>query len=1144
MSLPGEGAPLVVSPNSLLRPAPPNHNVLFETDPRFTQHRSWLGSDYLLDQLAHNPDTTLKRLGDGWQEQKLVREQVAELTGRRYLAGHASDEAQFRALMDAGLAHAQALELKPGIALSAEQVAQLTTDLVWLVEREVVMPDGQRTTALVPQVYLRQVPSGELQASGALIAGQQAVLDIGRDLTNTGGRIEGDVLLAQAGRDITNIGGLLQARSDLLASAGRHVTIASPTHTTRFTGAHAQQSRTELAGEGAVRVAGAAGDASAARLTIKAGEDVVLQGAAVGNASAAGATHIEAGRNVQLQTVSVGSASSVVADARNWRRSRSQQELGTDLSAPGDIRIRAGNDLTARAASVQAGGDLTVQATRDIRLQAGRAQSESASRLYLKRSGPLSKKSTEVRESRSADVAVGSDFGGDHVALQAGQDIQVKGSKVIGDQGTTLQADRQIDIEADQNHHSQSQFHEVRKSGVFASGAGVTVGKQQQSTEQHHATTTAAASTVGAVSGDVHIIAGARYRQTGADVLAPDGDLHIASRDVAISEARELSRSGLEYRFKQSGLSLSISNPVIDAAQGALDTVSAVGKTDDERTKALGAATSALQARQALQGAQAAAGTLGKLGPNASLIDQAGAAGFSLQVTLGSSKSLSRVQASSDSARASTVAAGGDVHISAQGAGAESNLLVQGSDITAGHNAHLSAEGGLTLQAAQAHHGETQRQHSKSTSLGASIGASGVSANASISRGKGAGDGSGTTQRNTHINAAQLIVLGSDGDTTLQGAAANAERIEATVGGNLTIQSLHDSATYREQSKSSGAGVSVPITGGRFGASVHAGKTKIDSTYASVAEQSSLRAGDGGFDVQVAGRTALTGGAITSTQPAVEADSNRFESAGGLELADVHNRADHQASGYSVALGAGSQLGASGAGIGVDQGAASSTTHAAISGIAGNTSARTGDAESGIAPIFDKERVKDEVDAQVHITKAFGQQAVPIAARYADGKAVDLRRQGNEEEASKWDEGGVYLARTDRNLLQQHNFDMDHVLAGEINAAGKATGYHAEFAADGAARIKPGATVTHNANGTYEAPVQVFDADKGIWVDKVRESTFFPPSWSQARIEYEVSEAFKSRQMLTAQKWSGTSPSGIEIEGFINPGRTTFYPTR
>lgn len=137
-----------------------------------------------------------------------------------------------------------------------------------------------------------------------------------------------------------------------------------------------------------------------------------------------------------------------------------------------------------------------------------------------------------------------------------------------------------------------------------------------------------------------------------------------------------------------------------------------------------------------------------------------------------------------------------------------------------------------------------------------------------------------------------------------------------------------------------------------------------------------------------------------------------------------------------------------------------------------------------------------------------------------------------------------YIAQTDSQVLQQNNFDMSHVLAGEVNAKGKATGYHAEFAADGQARIKPGADITFNANGTYEAPVQIWDAKKGVWVDKARESTFFPPSWSQARIEYEVSEAFKNKQMLGATKWQGTSPSGMMIEGFTTPARTTFYPLK
>jgi hypothetical protein len=116
------------------------------------------------------------------------------------------------------------------------------------------------------------------------------------------------------------------------------------------------------------------------------------------------------------------------------------------------------------------------------------------------------------------------------------------------------------------------------------------------------------------------------------------------------------------------------------------------------------------------------------------------------------------------------------------------------------------------------------------------------------------------------------------------------------------------------------------------------------------------------------------------------------------------------------------------------------------------------------------------------------------------------------------------------------------VLAGEVNAKGKAMGYYAEFAADGQARIKPGADITLNANGTYEAPVLIWDAKKGEWVDKFAESTFFPPPRSKSRIEYEVSEAFKGGAPKTA--FDSTSPSGLQIQfrWDTKNQRTTFYP--
>ncbi|MFN3415420.1 MAG: filamentous hemagglutinin N-terminal domain-containing protein, partial [Caldimonas sp.] len=108
--------PVSVPTSSLFRPQPePGARYLIETDPRFTDHRQWLGSDYLMEQLQFDPAMTQKRLGDGFYEQRLVAEQVAQLTGRRFLDGHADDEAQMRALMDAGLTFAHEHALRPGI---------------------------------------------------------------------------------------------------------------------------------------------------------------------------------------------------------------------------------------------------------------------------------------------------------------------------------------------------------------------------------------------------------------------------------------------------------------------------------------------------------------------------------------------------------------------------------------------------------------------------------------------------------------------------------------------------------------------------------------------------------------------------------------------------------------------------------------------------------------------------------------------------------------------------------------------------------------------------------------------------------------------------------------------------------------------
>jgi filamentous hemagglutinin len=92
--------------------------------------------------LSLNPAAFQKRLGDGYYEQQKINEQILQKTGKTTLGNYASNEAQFQALMDAGITYARQFNIVPGIALSAAQMAALTSDIVWLVAQDVTLPDG------------------------------------------------------------------------------------------------------------------------------------------------------------------------------------------------------------------------------------------------------------------------------------------------------------------------------------------------------------------------------------------------------------------------------------------------------------------------------------------------------------------------------------------------------------------------------------------------------------------------------------------------------------------------------------------------------------------------------------------------------------------------------------------------------------------------------------------------------------------------------------------------------------------------------------------------------------------------------------------------------------------------------------------
>jgi len=350
----------------------PTATYLIETDSRFSNYRTWLSSDYMMQQMAFDPAITQKRLGDGFYEQKLVREQIGQLTGRRFLDGYASDEAQYQALMSNGLTMMNALQLIPGIALTAEQVAQLTSDIVWMVEREVTLADGSITKALVPQVYVRPQANdfdptigilagntvqinttGDIKNSGT-IAGRTYVALNGDNLQNLGGIIHADTVVAQAGNDINNMGGTIAAKDMLYLDAGNNINVESTTQSSSQTVDGSSYRRTNLD-----RVAGLYVTDPNGLMYANAGNDINTKAAVL---NSAGDMQLVAANNIDLNVVDTTTSEKLRGGGLDMDNQTLVQEV-SKLTSGGNMVLQVGGDIAGTGTQITSGGAATLDAT-------------------------------------------------------------------------------------------------------------------------------------------------------------------------------------------------------------------------------------------------------------------------------------------------------------------------------------------------------------------------------------------------------------------------------------------------------------------------------------------------------------------------------------------------------------------------------------------------------------------------------------------------------------------------------------------------------------------------------------------------------------------------------------------------------------
>ena len=1032
---------LTLPANSLFKMhSEPGSKYLVETDPRFANYRDWLSSDFLLQQMALDPTVTQKRLGDGFYEQRLVREQIGQLTGTGYLSGYADDESMYRALLTNGATFAKAHQLMPGIALTAEQMTQLTSDLVWLVEQEVTLADGTVQRVLVPQVYL--VPrEGDLLPSGSLIAGGRVEMALSGDFNN-GGSVRGGVvdiraqnisntgdmrattLALTAREDLRNIGGQLAATGDMSLSAGRDIVMQSTTASGGTVKGNVTTKATVLDQVASLTAGGV--------MLVKADRDVQLQAVQITQGGADGAGKdggvlVSAGRDLTLSTVQTSSSREQIWNATNYKKEHQSQDVGTEVKAEGAIVLKADQDLSATAAQIaSAQGAVTLNAARDVELLAGEANKVVEEMTQKTKKSLFKKKTVTTYNKTDTTTAVGTTVSGDTVNIVSGQDITLTAAQVVSDNGTKLLADRDITIDGVTNTVDSEQFKKTVKSGLLGGGGiGITIGKQAVSQATKTTEETNQGSTVASVSGDVDILAGGKYRQVGSEVQAPKGDVSIQGKSIDILEARNQSAQDSETKFKQSGLSVSLSVGGLSTAMEAVKAGEHVTQTQDDRMKALAAATAISKAMRAQE----------EIAKTVKALDEEGVKGnVSVSISIGSTQSSSKQTNTANQAAGSSVLADGKLSLIATGADKDSNVTVQGSSI-AGNDILIKADNAINLLAAN----NSSEQHSNNQSSSASVGIGftigkqnswGVTVSGSVS--KGNSDGVDTSFTASEVKGGSSVTMISGGDTTLKGSVVAAPTVKADVGGKLNIESLQDTATFASKSMSASASGTFNLTG-VSAASASYSNSKVSADYAAVGTQAGIRAGDGGFQVSVKDNTDLKGGAITSSQGAIDAGKNSF-STGTLTTSDIDNRSQYSASAVTVSVSTSGGM----AGAYKDSGDDRSTTRSTIS--AGSTTITSGDAASQaalekldrgatndatagkLAQGWDGQKLEQQVKVNAQIFAEFGAEAAKRGADYATEKRDGLRAEAVQAatsgdkakaeklwaESQKWDEGGAY----------------------------------------------------------------------------------------------------------------------------------------
>ena len=922
----------------------PNTSYVIETDPNFTNRRNFLSSDYVLSRLKLDPMNIQKRLGDGYYEQQLVMQEIMRQTGKSRLQSGLSAEEQYRQLMDAGISVTKSQSIALGRGLTEAEQKNLKEDVVLLVSKAVVLPNGTTETVLVPTLYLapntKRVEGGaNLQAqsinlsvdtmhtSGSIVADKDVTLT-GNIIHNDNGLIKGNTTTVIANDEVRNTQGTIMGNDTVSVYAKKDVINEGGT----ITQTNAAGSTKVSAGRDVINV-GVQYEAANSKVEWNSRNNrrETMTGVDQGRIGGAGETTVVAGRDVSMAAgvitsdvnTHVAAGHSVTMKAMNATHELEEHRFDKGKSGGGHSQTTESHDLVNSQSSVGSsieGKNVSVVASDAVQLEGSQLlaadtvkvsgntvelhtakANSTVNHVYLDKKKSLVKRErTNAVDDVTTTAVTGSTVSGKDIQITSAQDVTGQSAKIIGEHTVDVTAGGKVELGADKAITDGTSVYRHKKSGLLGStGIGFTIGKEKHNIDEANHEESTVRNTIASTKGAVTIKANDTVHITSADIVAKEGAVLDGSA-VTLDGNVDHNHMSYDERYKKTGLTVSLGGAVVDTLTNATRTIKQAGGRDDKRLAAL----ELNEARQQLQDGYAAVdkavkgvklrdadGKVLKDSKNHSRrgqknIDDA----VNLSVSIGSTSRKQGQVVDTNTYQGGALASDSTVHITARDA-KDSGINITGETVQA-KNLVLDSASDINLAAGKNTVDVKNTYKSSGWSVCAGISLTGgglLDINASGNMARQNGDTHQESYVPTTIKAAQLAQLKAKRDTTIIGSTVSGKKVEVDTGRDLHIQSLQDVDNFKEHSKSAGFSISSKPNFKDPTGSISASVGRIDSKWKSVTHQAGIFAGEEGYDINVGNGTTLEGAVIKSDAP----KAKNTLTTKSLEMKDIQNEAEY-----------------------------------------------------------------------------------------------------------------------------------------------------------------------------------------------------------------------------------------------------------